>query len=559
MPRFTSHGEACYEPTSGGRIVHPFWGDYRQWWAGEAKPDMGNPQTCPTGCGGGSVVGAGQPGRATIPATVEDAYRAQLVASVDLHEHLPLLRELAGRCEWVVELSSWLNGALTGLSAGGPKHLVSICHAKKPEWYFYQNGQFLQGEGKSFEGIVAGPLDSPVPETDLLFVSTRHTADFLRAELALHAGRVRKWICLQNTSVFGERGDDGGPGLMVAVREFLAAHPEWHLREARTNNNGLAVLEREGTDPGADLPPPWDHRIPDPNTTPPTTASTLEETYERHAKWVTPINQHLATLRELASKCEDVVELGVATASSTVALLAAQPKKLVSVDIVKHPVVDTLRPLAGKTGWEFLQADSRQAGPWECDLLFIDSAHNADQLYAELTRHAPLCKRWIVLHDTVTYGERGEGDDQPPNLPPKVPGLLPAMRQYLSEHREWTVLRHHRHSHGLMVLTRDPKEKKPLPPMWKRGWNAMKASWRAGENVVGKLGLLAGTNVQAQRLELCTLCESRTGSDCAECGCPLDFKTSQPTEFCPLFYWDRYKGDAAGLQMEGDGDDQSPR
>jgi hypothetical protein len=482
------------------------------------------------------------------PISLEEAYRRQLQTSVDLHEHMPMLRELSSRCEWVTEISSWLHGGLTALAAGKPKHLVSICHDKKPEWQYYNTGQIKLGEDSTFQGIIADPTTTHISDTDMLFISTRHNAATLRLELANCADQVRKWIVLQNTTVYGENGDDGSPGLMVAVREWLANHPEWHIREERTNNNGMLVLEHEGTESGDPLPSPWDHKPPpDPATTPPPTASSLEETYHRHRKWDTPINQHMDALREMASKADEVVELGVATASSTVALLSGLTDSrqndeslhtMHSVDINIHPVVQTLVPLvAGRLTWQIVNEDSRQCGPWPCDLLFIDSAHNTDQLYAELRHHAPLCRHHIVLHDTVTYGERGEGDDQPANLPPRIPGLMPAVRRYLREHPEWTVLWHKRHSHGLMCLTRDPQEKKALPPLWRQAWNAFKATWRNQANVIGKLGPAAGTSLQEGRLGICTLCESRSGEVCGECACPLNEKTSWPKEFCPLAKW----------------------
>jgi hypothetical protein len=33
-------------------------------------------------------------------------------------------------------------------------------------------------------------------------------------------------------------------GVWPAIEEFLAAHPEWILKERFTNNNGLTILQR---------------------------------------------------------------------------------------------------------------------------------------------------------------------------------------------------------------------------------------------------------------------------------------------------------------------------
>jgi hypothetical protein len=318
--RFTSHGEVVFEPSSGGRIVHPFWGDYRTWWPHEARPAQ--PQQ------GGCNSCNKQPPAPAIFASVGEWFDRMKSVPSDFHEHMDTVRSLASQCETAVELSAWLKPALLALAAGKPKVLKSYCPGKKPEW------------------------------------------------------------------------------------------------------DQLAQL------------------------------------------------------------------------------------------------------VAGSTDFAAVQADSLQAEPIAHDLLFIDTRHTAERVYAELARWAPSCRRWIVLHTTVTFGERGDDGGA---------GVLPAVRRFLQEHPEWTVKFHHRNNHGLICLTRDRADKKELPPLWKQGWNVLKASWRAGDNVMKDYGPLAGTEAQEKRLALCTLCASRNGERCGECGCPIDKKTSQPTEMCPLGLWHQEK------------------
>jgi hypothetical protein len=61
----------------------------------------------------------------------------------------------------------------------------------------------------------------------------------------------------------------------------------------------------------------------------------------------------------------------------------------------------------------------------ETDLLFIDTRHDYDQLREELRRHADKVRKYIVLHDTTTYGERGET--------PGHQGLWPAVEELRTE------------------------------------------------------------------------------------------------------------------------------
>jgi predicted O-methyltransferase YrrM len=171
----------------------------------------------------------------------------------------------------------------------------------------------------------------------------------------------------------------------------------------------------------------------------------LEDLYYR--AWQTPgnINEHLPTLRALASDCESVVEFGTNQAVSTTAFLSAQPARLRTVDINPSPEAESLRQHAGKTVYDVVQGDSRYVEIGPVDLLFIDSLHTREQLAVELATHAKHVRRWIILHDTVTFGDRGEDGGQ---------GLLPAVREFLGDRPEWRLSAEWRHNNGLMLLSR---------------------------------------------------------------------------------------------------------
>jgi hypothetical protein len=105
---------------------------------------------------------------------------------------------------------------------------------------------------------------TPIKPVDLLFIDTWHVYGHLKRELAFHCGNVSKYIIMHDTTVDGIYGESirfnnntrdeakrsGYPeeeirkGLMPAITEFLAAHPEWRLKEKFTNNNGLTVLQK---------------------------------------------------------------------------------------------------------------------------------------------------------------------------------------------------------------------------------------------------------------------------------------------------------------------------
>lgn len=165
------------------------------------------------------------------------------------------------------------------------------------------------------------------------------------------------------------------------------------------------------------------------------------------------INEHLLTLKRYAARCNDVVEFGVRGAVSTWALLAGRPKRLRSFDIV-HPDqcggdLAALERAADAAGIEFsfTQASDLDIEPVKTDLLFIDTLHVYDQLTAELRLHAPTVRLWIIMHDTTTFGERGEVAGQR--------GLWPAVKDFLAgEGRAWQVSVKYPNNNGLTVLER---------------------------------------------------------------------------------------------------------
>lgn len=175
----------------------------------------------------------------------------------------------------------------------------------------------------------------------------------------------------------------------------------------------------------------------------------LDRLYRTACGMDTDIHEHLPTLRRLASGCDHVTELGTRTGSSTLALLAARPERLITYDLMRWPQVDHLEALAAEAGVDFTfrQEDSTAAPIDDTDLLFIDTWHVEEQLARELALHAPMARRYVVLHDTApdAYGDRGETRGHR--------GLLPAVDAYL-QRGTFEVAERHLNNNGLLVLRR---------------------------------------------------------------------------------------------------------
>ncbi len=192
---------------------------------------------------------------------------------------------------------------------------------------------------------------------------------------------------------------------------------------------------------------------PDPERTPP---PQLEELYEAARAAPSDINEHLATLRGYASECEHVTEMGMRSGVSTLALLAAQPRKLISWDINPLAIISqntvNLTLLAGRTQFQPRVGDTLEIVIEPTDMLFIDTLHTAKQLKAELERHAdPVeckVKKYLAFHDTVTFGTQGEDGSEP--------GLRAAIRWFQKCHAFplWELIEDRQNNNGLVVLRR---------------------------------------------------------------------------------------------------------
>ena len=93
------------------------------------------------------------------------------------------------------------------------------------------------------------------------------------------------------------------------------------------------------------------------------------------------------------------------------------------------------------------------------DLLFIDTLHTYTQLSQELKLHASKVKKYIILHDTTTYGFKPEPSDwQTENIMENYvyndKGLWPAVTEFLDSNRSWIVLEKRENNNGLTVLKR---------------------------------------------------------------------------------------------------------
>jgi hypothetical protein len=181
--------------------------------------------------------------------------------------------------------------------------------------------------------------------------------------------------------------------------------------------------------------------------------------FQKHKGDGNAMAEHLETLRMLASECDIAVEFGVQRGASTTALLLGA-KKVISYDIKPTRQAQHLAEM-----WphrlDYRIQSSLEADIPECDLIFFDSIHTYSQLSQEL-KHASKCRRWLVFHDTLTFGSIGGGlgggqlwsYQTGVSCPLEFLGIRPAIDEFMIANPHWRMIKSTPRGHGLLVLER---------------------------------------------------------------------------------------------------------
>lgn len=174
----------------------------------------------------------------------------------DINEHLPVLKAYAEKCAHITEMGVRDVVSTWAFLAALPKKLRCIDIHKSPKIDIpLAMAKMVKVDMKFKE---ADCLTIKIEKTDLLFIDTLHTYTQLKKELELHAGQVKKYIIFHDVVTYGHTPEpaswqtpeimknyvENDKGLMPAIEEFLAAHPEWERDAVFTNNNGLLIIRR---------------------------------------------------------------------------------------------------------------------------------------------------------------------------------------------------------------------------------------------------------------------------------------------------------------------------
>jgi GT2 family glycosyltransferase/tetratricopeptide (TPR) repeat protein len=283
------------------------------------------------------------------------------------------------------------------------------------------------------ESDLSAPIDAAVLRSRAHLAQREFAAARRILEEIIGRAPEAVWPRVILTHVFLQEGTNWAAAER-ALRAVLALDPN-HV-EARQN---LVVLLRQTRRNLEDSP---------------AKCETLAELYDSACRTPSDINEHCPTLHALAQECRHITEMGTREGVSTSAFLFAQPDKLVCYDALRYPQIDALHALAGRTEFVFQKANVLQATIEETDLLFIDTWHVYDQLREELRLHSGKVRKYIVLHDTNTFGQVGETEGHA--------GLWPAVEEFLAQ-GSFRLKHRFENNNGLAILERATDLAEPIP------------------------------------------------------------------------------------------------
>ena len=165
----------------------------------------------------------------------------------DINEHYPVLLALAGKRKRIAECGIGY-GRLTDLLLTTYPSVLCTCDHKLDEIIKNTLARVIpeaekRGTDFSFERCDSRVFD--IKDVDLLIVDDYGAYLQILPQLINLSPYVSEYICIHNTSIYGERTEWGGtPSLRKGIDDFLTRNSKWTKVYEYGNNNGLTILKR---------------------------------------------------------------------------------------------------------------------------------------------------------------------------------------------------------------------------------------------------------------------------------------------------------------------------
>ena len=155
------------------------------------------------------------------------------------------------------------------------------------------------------------------------------------------------------------------------------------------------------------------------------------------------INEHLESVYQHTKGCNVAVSLGVSRGYSAFALMLGCHNHI-TVDPNPNPeALNFLNDYFGSKSKVIIQETSQPIDLEEFDVLFIDYIHTADCVEKEIKAHAHKAKKFIIFHDTWTFGDTGEDGKE---------GIKKPILDFLLKNEDWRIVYIENKNNGMIIL-----------------------------------------------------------------------------------------------------------
>lgn len=180
-------------------------------------------------------------------------------------------------------------------------------------------------------------------------------------------------------------------------------------------------------------------------------ATSLEDYYDKVITMkdsVTNVEYH-SVIKNLMEECDSFTEFGMCQGPSIAAAMLTNPKKVRGYDVTFKwfgPAKSFFESYAKEHNIDFVAFETDTAKCKtidETDMLHIDSKHTYKHATAELKRHAPQVRKYILLHDTT-----------------QRPEVYKAVQDYIKNvDNSWKIIKRSEVGVGYTIMKRENNEK----------------------------------------------------------------------------------------------------
>lgn len=178
--------------------------------------------------------------------TLELVFQTAKLESGHFRSHMDAVRELSSG-QRVVEISR-LPETCAAIAAGVPKsHTVYAYAGRLRMLAKLQEAGYLPTK-------IETSMPTEIEACDVLVYKSPHNHETLADDLTRFAPQVSRYIVLHDTKRNGDRLDNGRPGYLAQLKQFIEDSPQWFVAKHSVEDCGLTVLGCQESDkPASEL------------------------------------------------------------------------------------------------------------------------------------------------------------------------------------------------------------------------------------------------------------------------------------------------------------------